>query len=79
MLSNRNEAWTKGIFVVFTLLAVVNLLLTMLEHTPPSEHHFLPHKPDGSTYTARGTSASFGATLEGLQCTAYLVTYTMVF
>jgi len=51
----------------------------MLEHTPPSEHHFLPHKPDGSTYTARGTSASFGATLEGLQCTAYLVTYTMVF
>jgi len=57
----------------------------MLEHTPPSEHHFLLRKPDDSTYTARDICfaddlQSFSATLEGLQRTADLVsTYAMVF
>ena len=69
----------------FTWLAVFDVLLTTLEHTPTSEHHFLLRKPDGSTYTARDICfaddlQSFGATLEGLQRTADLVsTYAMVF
>jgi len=69
----------------FTWLAVFDVLLTMLENTPTSEHHFLLRKPDGSTYTARDICfaddlQSFGATLEGLQRTADLVsTYAMVF
>ena len=37
----------------FTWMAVFNVLLTMLEHTPPSEHHFLLRQPDGFTYTAK--------------------------
>eukprot|EP01042_Synura_sphagnicola_P036331 gene36331-biopygen2414 len=69
----------------FTWLAVFDALLTMLEHTPPSEHQFFLRQPDGSTYTARDICfsddlQSFGATLEGLQRTADLVsTYAMVF
>ena len=69
----------------FTWLAVFNVLLTMLEHTPTSDHHFLLRKPDGSTYTARDICfaddlQSFGATLEGLQRTANLDSiYAMVF
>jgi len=57
----------------------------MLEHTPPSEHHFLLCKSDSSTYTARDNCYAddlqfFGATLKGLQCAADLVsTYAMVF
>ena len=68
-----------------TWLADFNLLLIMLEHTPPSELHFPLRKPDGSIYTARDICfaddlQSFGATLEGLQRTADLVsTYAMVF
>eukprot|EP01042_Synura_sphagnicola_P001035 gene1035-biopygen1112 len=59
----------------FTWLAVFDVLLTMLEHTPPSEHHFILRKPDGSTYMARDICflQSFGAMLEGLQRTADLV------
>ena len=57
----------------------------MLEQTPSSEHHFLLRHPDGSLYVARDICfaddlQSFGATLEGLQRTADLVsTYAMVF
>jgi len=57
----------------------------MLEHTPPPEHQFLLRQTDGSTYSARDICfaddlQSFGATLEGLQQTADLVsTYAMVF
>ena len=69
----------------FTWLAVFDVLLTMLEQTPSSEHHFLLRHPDGSLYVARDICfaddlQSFGATLEGLQRTADLVsTYAMVF
>eukprot|EP01042_Synura_sphagnicola_P036588 gene36588-biopygen10818 len=69
----------------FTWLAVYDVLLTMLEQTPSSEHQFLLRHPDGSLYVARDICfaddlQSFGSTLEGLQRTADLVsTYAMVF
>ena len=69
----------------FTWLAVFDVLLTMLENTPSTEHQFLLRRPDGSLYVARDICfaddlQSFGSTLEGLQRTADLVsTYAMVF
>eukprot|EP01042_Synura_sphagnicola_P036396 gene36396-biopygen4136 len=69
----------------FTWLAVFDVLLTMLEQTPSSEHHFLLRHPDGSLYVARvicfaDDLQSFGSTLEGLQRTADLFsTYAMGF
>eukprot|EP01042_Synura_sphagnicola_P036407 gene36407-biopygen4424 len=69
----------------FTWLAVFDVLLTMLENTPTSDHHFLLRRPDGSHYAARDICfaddlQSFGSTLEGHQRTADLVsTYAMVF
>ena len=62
-----------------------DVLLTMLENTPTTDHHFLLRRPDGSFYAARDICfaddlQSFGSTLEGLQRTADLVsTYAMVF
>jgi len=64
---------------------VFDVLLTILEQTLYSEHHFLLRHPDGSLYVARyicfaADLQSFGFTLEGLQHTADLVfTYAMVF
>eukprot|EP01042_Synura_sphagnicola_P036305 gene36305-biopygen1539 len=69
----------------FTCLAVFDILLTMLENTPTSDHHFLLRRPDGSHYAAQDICfaddlQSFGSTLEGLQRMADLVsTYAMVF
>ena len=69
----------------FTWLAVFDVLLTMLENTPTSDHHFLLRRPDGSYYAARDICflddlQSFGSTLEGLQRAADLVsTYAVVF
>jgi len=73
------------IYSPFTWLAVFDVLRTMLEHTPSTEHHFLLRRPDGSLYVARDICyaddlQSFGSTLEGLQRAADLVsTYAMVF
>eukprot|EP01042_Synura_sphagnicola_P000928 gene928-biopygen996 len=69
----------------FTWLAVFDVLLTIVEQTPSSEHHVLLRHPDKSLYVARDICfaddlQSFGSTLEGLQRTAELVsTYTIVF
>jgi len=57
----------------------------MLEHNPTTENHFLLRNHHGVRYADRdicfsGDLQSFGATLEGLQRTADLVsTYAMVF
>jgi len=69
----------------FTWLGVFDVLLCMLERTPSTAHHFRLRRPDGSQYDARDIRyaddlQSFGATLEGLQRTADLVsTYALVF
>ena len=66
-------------------MRLLTLHRSLLRKTAPTEHYFLFSKPDGSTYTARDLCfaddlQSFGATLEGLQRTADLVsTYAMVF
>jgi len=64
---------------------VFDVLLTILEQTLYSEHHFLLRHPDGSLYVARDICfvddlQSFGSTLEGLQRTSdFVSTYATVF
>ena len=70
------------IYSPFTSLAVFDVLLTFLDHQPPSTHQFILRRPDASLYPARPICyaddlQSFASSLPGLQDPAILVSWSL--